>query len=63
MNLILNEYLKSLMKNVSFRLSQLSKIRKVISRQTAVMLYESMILSLLDYGSVFYSSASGVQLV
>lgn len=58
MNLTFNEYLKNLMRNVSFRLGQFCKIRKYISKQTAVMLYKSMILSLLNYGSVFYSSAN-----
>lgn len=58
MNLTFTRYIGSVISNGSYRLSQLCRMRKFISKQTAIMLYKSMILSIIDYGSIFYGSAN-----
>lgn len=58
MDLSFSKYIKGIISYVSFRLSHLSRMRKYITVQTAAMLYKSMILSIMDYGSIFYSSAN-----
>lgn len=52
------KYTNSLIQNVAFRLSQLSRIRSSITKGTALTLYKSMILTLFDYGSLFYSNTN-----
>lgn len=48
------KYMTQLTTTIAYRLSILSRIRSAITQSTALMLYKSMILTLFDYGSLFY---------
>lgn len=52
MNLSFNKYVRNIIGKVSYKLNQLCSMRKYITKQTATMLYKSMILSVIDYGSM-----------
>lgn len=54
------KHVKTIIKNVSFRLSKLSKIRDSLSKKTSLLLYKALILPLYDYGHIlsFYMSKS-----
>lgn len=51
-------HLKSLKKNVSFKVHKLARIRNCLKQKTASLLYKRMILMVMDYGDLFYASAS-----
>lgn len=48
------KHLKNLISTVSFKISQLRKIRKSLSDKVALQLYKSMILPVMDYSDIFY---------
>lgn len=58
MNLKFTKYTTSLAQSVAYRLSTLSRIRASMSTSTALTLYKTMVLTLFDYGSLFYHSAN-----
>lgn len=52
------KYTNLLINNVSHRISTLSRIRASITKDTALTLYKSMILTLFDYGCISYRSTN-----
>lgn len=52
--LTFSKHVKNIIKNVSFRLSKLSKLRNSLSKRTAHLLYNAMVLPIYDYGDLFY---------
>lgn len=51
------KHVKNTIKNVSFRISKLSKIHNSLTQKTALLLYKAMILPLYDNGDLFYHFA------
>lgn len=58
MQLKFAKYTNVLANNVAYKISILSRNRAAISKDTALTLYKSMILTLFVYGSHFYRSAN-----
>lgn len=57
-SLTLNKHVKNIIKNVSFRLHKLRRIRKFLSKRTTLQLYKCMLLPIFDYGDLFYNYCS-----
>ena len=56
--LSLDTHANLLIRKVSNKIYQLSKIRSFITKKAALMIYKNMILPILEYGDVFIHSAS-----
>lgn len=56
-DLTFTKHVRSIISNVSYRLKNLSRIRNCVTKQTALLLYKSMIVPLYDYGDVFFSNS------
>ena len=59
MNLTFNNHLQQTYNVVSHKCLLLSKLRKYIDTYTAVILYKSMILPVIEYGDIIYGGAKG----
>lgn len=49
------KHLINIIKTVSFKSSQLSKIRTCLITETSSLLYKTIILPIIDYGDIFLS--------
>lgn len=56
--LTFKNHLNKLIKSVSFKTFQLSKIRSCLTKDTTSLLYKTMILTIIDYGDIFYGHAN-----
>ena len=56
--LSLETHANSLIKRVSNKVYQLTKIRSFITKRAALLIYKNMILPILEYGDIFLHSAS-----
>ena len=54
--LTMKQHANNLIKLSSHRLYMLRHVRKMITMQAAVMIFKSVFLGVLDYGSIFVSS-------
>ena len=54
MNLTFNNHLQQVQNVISHKCLLLSKLRKYINTHTAVILYKSMILPIMEYGDVIW---------
>ena len=59
MNLTFTNHLQIIQNIVSHKCMLLSKLRKYIDTHTAIILYKSMILPIMEYGDVIYGGAKG----
>ena len=59
MNLTFTNHLQQVYNMVSHKCLLLSKLRKYINTHTAIVLYKSMILPVIEYGDVIYGGAKG----
>ena len=59
MNLNFNNHLQHVQNVISHKCLLLSKLRKYIDTYTAIILYKSMILPIMEYGNVIYGGAKG----
>ena len=53
-----NKHISELCKIISHKLYLLAKIRKYITKYASIMIFKSMILSLIEYGDVIYEGTS-----
>lgn len=51
-----------LLHKITYKVKLLGKLRSTLTKFATISVYKAMILSLFDIGSVFYDSASNVQL-
>lgn len=49
-------HINNLINTISFKVSQLRRIRKSLTNKIALQLYKSMILPVMDYGDLFYQN-------
>ena len=59
MNLTFNNHLQQTINVICHKLLLLCKLRKYIDRHTAIILYKSMLLSIIEYGDVIYGGCKG----
>ena len=59
MNLTFNNHLQQVNNVVSHKCLLLSKLRKYINTYTAIILFKSMILPIMEYGDLIYGGAKG----
>ena len=58
MNLNFNKHLENCIKTISHKAYLLSKIRHYINEKTAVTMYKTMILPIVEYGDVLYDGTN-----
>ena len=57
-NLNYNKHLENCIKVISPKVFLLGKIRQYVNDNTAIMVYKSMILPLIEYGDILYKGAN-----
>ena len=58
MNLNYNKHLENCLKLISHKVYLLSKIRRYIDTHTAITIYKTMILPIMEYGDIIYEGAN-----
>ena len=58
MNLNFNKHLENCIKLISHKAYLLSKIRQYINESTAVTIYKTMVLPIIEYGNILYEGAN-----
>ena len=53
-----NKHLGETVNGVSHKLYRLSKIRKYLTEKASIMIFKTMILSLIEYGNIIYAGTS-----
>ena len=57
-HLTFNKHLSELFKHLSHKLYLLSKIRKYLTREASIMVFKTMILSIIEYGDTLYAGTN-----
>lgn len=58
-----SKYIKTIIKNLSFKVGKLSKIRDCLTKRTALLMYNAMIVPICYYGDSFYNFGGTKSLV